>query len=544
MRFAQHGEAGLVVVSMPSEISTGGEVVECFGLPIARREGGLLLGLPLKAVDEHALIQAIQAEEESMLGPNKMFEADLVEEDDTGSLAEVGKKVKFFVVDFTDEILAYCREYDSTADDVETFLAFDPENIYAIPNFVGLYDKVLDWASSAGGDSARVAFYSAREEPPPAPKLAASKKAAPKKVTTAQLSERLETMAMQLQLLSKAGGIQTPPAKTQAVLPPDPSFGRVPVGPKVPRLSDGLGLGTPSLTDVAKALGTIGPPPRARGAVPVPKLPQRVPTPMPGDENVDVFAEGGDPMIAAIAQQGAALTALVSHLTSSSDPLGDLGTGGGSGSASTSTRGLQRRERMQAELAAGTSTYFFQLQQQLSRRMSPSLPVPRTEQEMNVSDISLLSYLEKYGGFKHQRTLGIVLWLLGHAVDNAAKGDLHRTREHLALTVCAIDQAASDQGDWGLAYLLSLAQEPPLNVFMERQRSVAAHQRTFGQLVPAAWAATSVAFLKEMEILATRKAETKKASPDPEEEEETSPSPKRRPRYPKRPKGPKALEDK
>ena len=139
------------------------------------------------------------------------------------------------------------------------------------------------------------------------------------------------------------------------------------------------------------------------------------------------------PSVGAMVQQGAALTALVSHLTSSSDLVGDFGTGGGSGSSSISMRGLQRRERMQSELAAGTSTYFFQLQQQISRRMNPSLPVPRTEAEMNSADTSLLSYMEKYGGFRNQRTLGIVLWMLGHAVDNAARGDLHRTREHLAL---------------------------------------------------------------------------------------------------------------
>ena len=77
---------------------------------------------PYKALDEHALIQAIQADDDSMLGPNKLFEADLVEEDDSGMLAEIGRKVKFFVVDFADDILAFCRDYDTAADDVETFV--------------------------------------------------------------------------------------------------------------------------------------------------------------------------------------------------------------------------------------------------------------------------------------------------------------------------------------------------------------------------------------------------------------------------------------
>ena len=103
--------------------------MNALGLPVARRDGG--------AIDEHALIQAIQADDESMLGRNKLFEAGLVEEDDNGVSSEVGKKAKFFIVDFVDEILAFCREYDSAADDVETFLPFDADHIYALPMLWG-----------------------------------------------------------------------------------------------------------------------------------------------------------------------------------------------------------------------------------------------------------------------------------------------------------------------------------------------------------------------------------------------------------------------
>lgn len=62
------------------------------------------------------------------------------------------------VVDFADDILAFCRDYDTAADDVETFVPFDSENVYAIPSAVGLHEKVMDWAASVGGDSVRVAF--------------------------------------------------------------------------------------------------------------------------------------------------------------------------------------------------------------------------------------------------------------------------------------------------------------------------------------------------------------------------------------------------
>ena len=60
--------------------------------------------------------------------------------------------------------------------------------------------------------------------------------------------------------------------------------------------------------------------------------------------------------------------------------------------------------------------------QQLHKRLHPSRPVPRGEDEM--SHLSFLEYLEKTGGLKHAREPGLILWLLGHAIDAAAVEDI------------------------------------------------------------------------------------------------------------------------
>ena len=65
---------------------------------------------------------------------------------------------------------------------------------------------------------------------------------------------------------------------------------------------------------------------------------------------------------------------------------------------STSTKGSQRRERTQSELANGTSTCYLSMMQQVHRRMFPGKPVPRSETEL--SSVSLLAYLERTGGYK------------------------------------------------------------------------------------------------------------------------------------------------
>ena len=195
---------------------------------------------------------------------------------------------------------------------------------------------------------------------------------------------------------------------------------------------------------------------------------------------------------------------------------------------------------MQGELAAGTSQYFMQMMQQMHRRMYPSKQVPKTEEDLKGSGLSMLQYLERFGGFKNQRDSGLSLWLLGYVVDAMIQGNIQRAQEHLALAIVAMEQASLD-GDWNLAYLVSLAEDPPTQVFQERTVTLHNQGRPFSPLVPSPWAAVSLSYLKELEVLSAKKAETSKptkkdgaggaapSNPD-------APSPKRRPRYPKKPK--------
>lgn len=223
----------------------------------------------------------------------------------------------------------------------------------------------------------------------------------------------------------------------------------------MPRLSDALGQVTPPVSTVHKAASLLPPPPRQRSGAPQSMLnTPMVPTAMQEDEPLNVFSQPQDQVLHALSQQSTALTALVAHLAGGGDQMWDLGNS--MAASSTGTRGLMKRERMVSELAGRTSSFFLQYQQQLSRRLNPSIPVPKTLEEMKREPPSLLSYLEKQG-FKGQRSLGLVLWMLGYALDAAGRDDFHMTKEHLTLAAVAIEQCCIDGGDWGLAFLLSLA---------------------------------------------------------------------------------------
>ena len=526
LRLASRGDAGLLVFSLPAEISRSGEAVDVFALPILSRAGGLLLALPQHAVDENVLLTGMQPDENSIVGPNKLMEAPLYEEEEGGNLKLVRRSCKFFLIDFIDDVLAFLHEYDPVSDDVETILPFDDAFRYAIISTDGLVDKAREWAGGAGP---RAAFYSAREDLSPVAKSPAPKK--PKKPSNVALMEMFEGLQAQVAALT-AAGIATKPQES-ATPARGPSDGLMLATPKMPSLGDALrNSGGEASNSMAQLAALVGPPPKVRGPALRPPPAQAVPG-MQEDEPRDPF-ETADPVVRAIAQQGSALTALVAHLTS--DSVSDLHQL--SSSTSSSTRGVQKREKMMSELAMGSSQYFLQFQQQLHRRLLPSSPVPQTAEEMMASPTSLLTYLERFGGYKGQRTLGMTMWLLGHSMDAASRGDTRMCLEHLALTVASLEQVGVDQGDWSLGFLQSLVAEPPLTLFQERQHQMQMYSRSFGPLTPAAWSATSLAYLKELEVLTTKKTETaKKSKVEEDGGESRTPSPKKKNRYPKRPKG-------
>ena len=527
-----------------SGAATGEDGSACFALPVASRQGGLTLAVPIAALNADRLVDEITTAGEGLLGPSKSFTSDLLVEGEDGTVSSSGTTVRFLVVDFSDVILPYLSEYNAENDD-GSLIAYDADIPHGIPSMDGLVEKVREWAAEE--HSGRIHFYSAREEQiedaPAAKGAPAVKKAAAKKITNAMMAEQLSDLAAQVRAISvqqmavqdvlEASLPKTPTGATRVQEP----GGGLSLAPKMPGISESMmgqqRLGTPNLGAVQKAAMSVGLPPRLR---PPPK--QAGPGQDPQAEVLQQFPDPGgttDPMMLALTQQSSALTALVAHLASASDPLGDFSTAS-SGAASTSTRGVQRRERLQGELAAGSSCFFMQVQQQMHRRLHPSKPIPKTDADLAASGVSMLQYLERFGGYRNNRETGMILWQLGHIMDAMASVDHHTARERLALLVCSLEQSALD-GNWNLAFVISLMEEPPIQVFQDRMVSLQAHGRPFSALIPSQWAAIALAYLKDLEVLQTKKLESAKIKPKAAGEEE-SPSPRRRPRYPKKPKAP------
>ena len=166
---------------------------------------------------------------------------------------------------------------------------------------------------------------------------------------------------------------------------------------------------------------------------------------------------------------------------------------------------MARREKMISDLSSGSSTFFFQMLQQMHRRLHPSRPAPKNDSEVRASGLSMLAYMERMGGFKNQRETGLILWILGHAIDDLIAGQVHMAQEHLALLVVSLEQNALDKGDWNIPFLLALVEEPPVQVFQDRVSTVSRYGRPFAPLVPAQWAAIAWDTWKTWRFWTTRR---------------------------------------
>ena len=186
-----------------------------------------------------------------------------------------------------------------------------------------------------------------------------------------------------------------------------------------------------------------------------------------------------------------------------------------------------------------SGSFLLQVSQQALRRLTPSEPLPTTKAELTARRPVFTLYAERFGGFGSQQGLGIMFWLLANILDALVSGDTVGAEEMAALALIATEQASQDSGSWDIAYLLTLMEDPPHQLFAHRPQSQNPRLRAFGGLTPQPWATTTLAYIKEIDAIQARRTEatsSSKAKPSAPEVDPPSAKP-RRPRFPNKPKG-------
>lgn len=527
----------LYVLELPFEEAGLSNFKHAVAIPVLRRKNGLLLALPVDFFPSPVLEAGAIADGEEMIGPSKMISVPAMVEEADGTETETGTALDLLLVDCDQSIVLFMRELDPVTDSTGIQF-FSEESMDVLPQSQPLLAMSYEWLQSA--QEARVQFYSAVEEDPfpeaaQTPKQPA-KKPAPKRVTTAALAEQLAevvkvipALSSQLELVRqeqlRMGGllaVSEPAARVPAIRQP---FQTPPM---------------PSRAERAQFLKDVGPPPRAKtpGAVPptLPTsahLPGEEPNLLPSEEGyMEELQKSKPPQVADILmQQSSALTALVAHLASQ-DGFGDLG-GSASSSSGISLKGSAKRDKLLQDLALRKGDFMLKVAQNAYKRIKPTEKVPASLAEFRTMPV-FAKYMERQGGFSQSRDMGLVMWLLAQVADQMLQGDAAGAQELLALAMVTSEQVAQDRGRWDVAWILSLQEDPPPGVFQHRPASTNPRLKAFSPLCPPEWAATALAYVKEVDLLSTRRQEALPKKPGAKPDEPAAP--KKPPRYAKKPK--------
>ena len=187
--FAEAGEPGLLIVSVPAEFSASSQETDCFVIPVLSRSGGMLICVPRGVFSEDVLIDCLTGEDAShVIGPSKGVSVQLHEESEEAGVVPVPGAFNVMLVDVSDDALAWMRDYDASGDGLDAITSFSSEHPFAIPIASQLVPFAQEWVSSHGSD--RVNFYSAQEEQDPVPTKKAAAKPAGKTKRIAEESHQ------------------------------------------------------------------------------------------------------------------------------------------------------------------------------------------------------------------------------------------------------------------------------------------------------------------------------------------------------------------
>ena len=274
------------------------------------------------------------------------------------------------------------------------------DSLAVLPGLQQLLSQVTERVASNGAQ--RTTYYSADEGGPveiSGGKAKASTKAkaerAKKQPAAQAAAEILPTMAAQLASLWEAQErIQVElQIRTERPLPRASQMPAT-ISPQ----EFALAMGSPPKTENMKL---SPPPPPAKAAHALDShmsLQEQL-------EEANQEEEEANPLTRAMLEQSRALTALVSHIQQG-DPLMDMP--GTSSSTSFPRRSRQRKD------ATGTcpqvGKFFLTVLQNMHRRLKPAMPLPSNLDQLAQTDLSMVQYLERFGGYGNVRDMGIVHW--------------------------------------------------------------------------------------------------------------------------------------
>ena len=110
----------------------------------------------------------------------------------------------------------------------------------------------------------------------------------------------------------------------------------------------------------------------------------------------------------------------------------------------------------------------------------------------------MTKYLERYGGFSKAKELGLLQWQLAIAMALPGNGEPRAAADVIALMMVMVEQSSLD-GNPDIGWLLTLQNDPPSSIFLDRQNLPTTGLKPFSSLADPKWIATMLSFVKEQD---------------------------------------------
>eukprot|EP00435_Cladocopium_sp_Y103_P017354 s93_g4.t1 len=483
LKTVDKGPLFLYVLTVPPEIAILDQGNEVLAVPVITRRNGVLLAVASGVLPVEVLAAGETAPPTDMIGPHRTLHVEALTEEEDGTEADFPAGMLVDLVDFHASVLPLLRECDPVTDSgALPFLADFPE---VVPKPASLLTQAYEWLHMSEED--RINYYTAVEDAAETPRpkqsapvtsagIPAPKKPA-KRVTAAALSEQVSGLA------------QTLPALTQQLEQ---------LQAQQKRLEEAVNTGT------------------AQQQTPAYRQPFQTPPALPSRANVRSYLTGiGPPPEQSQSPQSLPLAY----------PLEDeakFSSGRNQGFFQEGTP-TERPGSAQGAVHAESCS-------NAHRRLSPAVQVPQSLDDFG-SRALFTKYLEKHGGYAGSKDLGLAMWLVAQVADQMIQKDWIGAQEMLALAMVSIEQAAHDGNKWEVAWLLALQEEPPTTMFASRPVATNPRLRAFSPLCPPEWATTILSYVKELDIINSRRTEVLpgKKTPASQTEDQDRDGPRRRP---------------
>jgi len=122
---------------------------------------------------------------------------------------------------------------------------------------------------------------------------------------------------------------------------------------------------------------------------------------------------------------------------------------------------------------------------------------------------------------------GHLQWQVMTIFDLLMDENIPAARDATALLAVTLEQGVMDNGRLDIASLLCLQEEPPSSVFSMRNGGLSLRSKAFAPLADQRWVTVALSFMKEMEVIGTKRLEfTSAKSSAPQDAAVPIPKPK------------------